>query len=72
MTTRIITEEQATNMLYTLFALKQTYQPDRSWVHLADYADSALLTRKNITEFQLTQWEDHRIIVAKGASSSLG
>ena len=72
MTTRIITEEQATNMLYTLFALKQTYQPDRSWVHQADYADSALLAGKNITEFQLTQWEDHRIIVAKGASSSLG
>ena len=72
MTTRIITEEQTTDLFYTLFALKQTYQPDGSWVHQADYADSALLTRKNITEFQLTQWEDHRIIVAKGASSSLG
>ena len=66
MTTRIITEEQATDLFYTLFALKQTYQPDSSWVHQADYADSALLTGKKSTEFQLTQWEDHRIIVAGG------
>ena len=72
MTTRIITEEQTTDLFYTLFALKQTYQPDGSWVHLADYADSALLTGKKSTEFQLTRWEDHCIMTTKGASSSLG
>ena len=66
MTTRIVTEEQTTDLFYTLFARKQTYQPDSSWVHQADYADSALLTRKKSTEFQLTQWEDHCIITARG------
>jgi hypothetical protein len=64
MTSKIIKDPASTNPLYNQFA-GEAYRSRISWVHEGQYQDDPLLDQKKSTEFHLTDWLDHRIIVAK-------